>query len=136
MKPKNTVKNGFSKENRKKNKLFLIDLLGGKCFRCGFEGNELSFDFHHVFKHEKSISVGIFNGKKEEFIKEVIVPEIVGKCVLLCKNCHAVVTHDGYENAKIMILWFKEKPGRRSKNSRVIELSRLLEKIEIEERGI
>lgn len=64
----------------------LVSLLGGKCFHCGATGHQAMFDLHHVNPKEKSfaISSDAYTRKWETVLLEA------KKCVLLCKNCHAL----------------------------------------------
>lgn len=68
---------------RWKSKMELIELLGGKCEDCGFNGHPASLEFHHRNPSEKSFEL---SGNKL-LIKERY--EEVKKCKLLCANCHA-----------------------------------------------
>lgn len=82
---------GSSKENQVtqnkrclNRKIFLVNLLGGKCSKCGYHKNLTALCFHHKknkkfplnSRHLTSHSIG-------ELLKEV------NKCILLCNNCHA-----------------------------------------------
>jgi hypothetical protein len=65
-------------------KLLAVELLGGKCCKCG-EQNIYVLEFHHSAKnkkHEVSRLAGI-NLKK--YLSEV------RKCQLVCANCHALI---------------------------------------------
>lgn len=58
---------------------------GGKCENCGFVGNPVSFDFHHIDPTQKDFAISTTGTTKSwERIKQE-----VDKCQLLCKNCHA-----------------------------------------------
>jgi hypothetical protein len=67
-------------------KLKAIEYLGGKCNRCGYIGHYSSYDFHHLNYLEKEFDWG----KARKMAFEKIKPEL-DKCILLCKNCHAIV---------------------------------------------
>lgn len=63
-------------------KIMAVELLGGSCIYCGFD-NFFALDFHHVQSDkENSISV-LRKGRWSNVAKEL------GKCVILCANCHA-----------------------------------------------
>ncbi len=69
-------------KSKKKNKLTLINELGGKCAVCGYGKYYGSLHFHHIDPSLKESSVahliaGIDRARKE-----------AKKCVLLCANCH------------------------------------------------
>jgi len=65
-------------------KLFLVNLLGGKCSKCGYHKNLTALCFHH--KKNKKFSLdgrSLTSHSMGELLKEV------NKCILLCGNCHA-----------------------------------------------
>lgn len=66
-------------------KLALIELLGGKCERCGYDKNIAAFDFHHRDPFEKSFDVKI---QKLNYMSDDDILNEALKCMLLCANCH------------------------------------------------
>lgn len=60
----------------------LIELLGGKCSRCGFKGNPASLQFHHLNRSEKKYALYSKNLLRADRYEEA------KKCILLCANCH------------------------------------------------
>lgn len=68
-----------------------IELLGGKCAKCGGVFDPCQYDFHHVNPEEKDFTIGenVLVGK-EKFIMEV------NKCILLCANCHRLEHKEFY----------------------------------------
>jgi len=61
-------------------KIKAVNLLGGKCVKCG-NSNIMCLDFHH--KRDKENELGIFfQGRWSKIEKELV------KCELLCRNCH------------------------------------------------
>jgi len=64
-------------------KIRAVNLLGGKCIKCG-NGNIFQLVFHHENENEK-------DHNPADMIREarwsLIEPEIK-KCILLCENCH------------------------------------------------
>lgn len=68
-----------------------IDLLGGKCVKCGSQ-EDLHFD--HINPEEKSFSVGAnITSSPDKVLREL------SKCQLLCYDCHKTKTEtnrDGY----------------------------------------
>lgn len=62
-------------------KKILIDTLGGKCEKCGYNKNMAALCFHHLTGKDFTIS-GRHNLKIETLLEEA------KKCVLLCNNCH------------------------------------------------
>lgn len=59
------------------------------CVMCGFNEHYACLDFHHVNKdgRGKSPSTLFVAGKMDEYLEEV------GKCILVCKNCHYLIEH-------------------------------------------
>jgi len=71
-------------------KLWFIDMLGGKCCKCGYVRNHASLVFHHVDPSKKRFKLdarSLANRSLEESLKEL------GNCVLLCANCHGEEHH-------------------------------------------
>jgi hypothetical protein len=68
---------------RKRKKLELINLLGGKCCRCGYNKCMSALEFHHLDPAQKDFSLS--SGLNSNFKK---VLEEIKKCILLCANCH------------------------------------------------
>lgn len=68
---------------RRKRKLDLIRLKGGKCCICGFNAFPEALEFHHVDPAEKLYQLGSGNCHAlENDLKEV------RKTALICSNCH------------------------------------------------
>lgn len=77
-----TVRRGHDTRRR------AIELMGGKCARCGYAEYSCALDFHHVDASTKDVAFGTWRGWSwERVLKEL------PKCILLCKNCHAVEHH-------------------------------------------
>lgn len=69
-------------------KLYLIDLRGGKCERCGYKKNLAAFEFHHKNPLEKDNQLDmrkLSNSSMEYILKEF------DKCLVYCANCHREV---------------------------------------------
>jgi predicted HNH restriction endonuclease len=73
-------------ENRRKNKRRGVELLGGRCQRCGWDEHVAGFHFHHKDPSQKEFRIASGNTIAWDKIKTELE-----KCVLLCSNCHAVV---------------------------------------------
>ncbi len=71
-----------TKIRRYRNKLRAVQLLGGKCIKCGYD-NFLVLEFHHRNPKEKEFNIGMVANRSWG----TIVDEI-SKCDLLCANCH------------------------------------------------
>jgi DNA-directed RNA polymerase subunit RPC12/RpoP len=74
-----------TKIRRFRNKQRAIELLGGKCQRCGYNKHQSALEFHHKDPKEKDFAIGMVGNKSWESI----VNEIK-KCELLCSNCHRI----------------------------------------------
>jgi len=71
------------KERIKKTKIELMNLLGGKCKKCGYKKCVNALEFHHKEKNKEGhLSKIIKNVSKNKALKEA------NKCILLCANCH------------------------------------------------
>lgn len=69
---------------RYRTKTKAIELLGGKCNRCGWSGHIAAYEFHHI-KGDKEFNIGSANNKAwSSIINEL------KKCELLCSNCHRI----------------------------------------------
>ena len=66
-----------------KRKIQLIELMGGKCQKCGYDKNYAALEFHHLDPNEKEFVWTRMRLKSWEVILEEIK-----KCILLCANCH------------------------------------------------
>jgi hypothetical protein len=61
---------------------------GGACSRCGYDANLAALTWHHSDPSTKAFTLdlrGLSNRSMAEIRSEL------GKCVLLCANCHAEV---------------------------------------------
>jgi hypothetical protein len=72
----------YKKRRRHAIKAACVELLGGKCVKCGGSFPPAALDFHH--KEDKTFGIG--NYAKSCSLERVA--EEVLKCVLLCANCH------------------------------------------------
>lgn len=72
------------KERYKRYKEEAILRMGGKCQDCGGVYPTVVYDFHHLDPEEKEYSPASTFQKKWETVEK----EVIGKCVLLCANCH------------------------------------------------
>lgn len=61
-----------------------VELLGGKCCRCGYNKNLAALHFHHRDPNIKEFDFGKLRQKAW-----AIIVEELKKCNLLCANCHA-----------------------------------------------
>lgn len=77
------------KKRRAARRAKLIDILGGKCVRCGSKEN-LHFD--HKNKKQKTLDIAHSIDTKED----ILLKEIK-KCQLLCKDCHLAKTKEEWD---------------------------------------
>lgn len=79
----------------------MVEMLGGACFKCGYDRSTQALSFHHRDRDTKEMDISqVLN----RWSLERIVAE-VKKCIPLCMNCHMEaeeVHDDGY------------RPGRRT----------------------
>ena len=69
-------------------KLELIELMGGKCSKCGYHENIAALEFHHTDAAKKDFQLDarhLSNTAMDKILNEA------KKCVLLCSNCHKEV---------------------------------------------
>ncbi len=59
---------------------------GGKCELCGFDKHFKCLDFHHKNPKEKSFDVSKGSGFPVDKLRQE-----TDKCLLVCKNCHALI---------------------------------------------
>ena len=66
-------------------KLELVKMMGGKCKKCGYQGNLSALQFHHLDASKKlfKLDARILSNKNWESIQKE-----AKKCILLCANCH------------------------------------------------
>lgn len=72
-----------TKIRRYRAKSAAVKLLGGKCIKCGWSGNQAALQFHHL--GGKDFTIGNVANKSWDSIKNEMK-----KCVLLCANCHMI----------------------------------------------
>ena len=73
-----------------KRKLYLIELRGGCCEKCGYCKNISALDFHHKDPNDKESSLDmrhLSNSTMEKILTEF------AKCKVLCANCHREEHH-------------------------------------------
>lgn len=60
-----------------------IELMGGKCSKCGYCRNYAALEFHHLDPSQKDFDFNV--GRRRSWNKLIVE---IKKCVLLCSNCH------------------------------------------------
>lgn len=100
---------------RKKTKALVVEAMGNKCCKCGYDKHIEALTFHHLDPDEKDNTIANFLRNPRRLDK--IVDELK-KCVMLCSNCH-IELHAGHWNiADITLIEIDESiidSGRRSK---------------------
>jgi hypothetical protein len=83
----------YKRNRRQLLKELSIEFIGGKvCNRCGCNFLPISaYDFHHN-TGAKEINISQLLNTKKTLDDEL--KEELKKCILLCANCHRIVTHD------------------------------------------
>lgn len=79
-------------------KLELIELMGGKCSKCGYNKNIAALEFHHVKPSSKSFPLDarhLSNTSTNKILDEA------KKCVLLCSNCHKETHYPEMDNESL-----------------------------------
>ncbi len=74
----------------KRIKIEMINLLGGRCSKCGYNHCWAALEFHHnTSDKEGNMAHIIKNKSREKALKEG------KKCILLCANCHRELHNQG-----------------------------------------
>lgn len=74
-----------------KNRIDAIKLKIGKCEICGYSEHTEILQFHHKDKNLKAFNLSIGNLGSHKW--EIILEEI-GKCQLICPNCHMLIHYN------------------------------------------
>jgi len=83
---------------RRRRKINLILVAGGKCCLCGYNKNNAALEFHHIHPEEKSYGIAT-NGTCRDL--ETDLAEIK-KCVLVCANCHREIHAGIYSEEELL----------------------------------
>lgn len=90
------------KKKTEKTRQKAIDIVGNKCWVCGYDRTFSNLCFHHVDDSDKSFGLSI--REMTGYAWERVISEIK-KCVLVCHNCHGEI-HDGLiSKVRITKLW-------------------------------
>ncbi len=84
---KNYYHQGFYPTQRARGirrKLQLVEMLGGKCMRCGYDKNLAALTFHHTGEKNHALDMRSLSNRKIEKVMAEF-----STCILLCANCHA-----------------------------------------------
>jgi hypothetical protein len=80
--------NAETLKKRSELKRKMVELLGGKCFHCGYAGSYNALDFHHISDKEGRISDMILRASRGNGRQTELLMAEIRKCVVLCSNCH------------------------------------------------
>lgn len=77
-------------ELTRKNRGLAIQLLGGKCSKCGYNKYHGALHFHHPDPSLKDDMFHRLRNRRYDYIEKTLIEQ---KCVLLCANCHIEEHH-------------------------------------------
>lgn len=83
---------------RRRRKLNLIKVCGGKCNLCGYNKTAAALEFHHINPEEKDYGLASMGTchQLETDLKEV------KKCILVCANCHREIHENMYSQIQLL----------------------------------
>lgn len=89
--------NSYPAQKRRslRRKIMIVNMMGGKCSRCGYKKNLAVLTLHHTdpsFKERSLDARSLANGNMKSVMKEV------EKCELLCQNCHTEHHNPSYND--------------------------------------
>lgn len=86
-------------KRRRKIRLMAIERLGSKCIKCGYCKYPEVLEFHHKDPSQKLFGIGQ-RGLTRSWEK---IKAEIGKCDLLCANCHREIhaEQDAVKSSKI-----------------------------------
>lgn len=90
---------------RHSTKQMLVDALGGKCNKCGYNKALCSLHFHHLDPTTKLYNIADLLSKPKA--TDIIVQE-AKKCIVLCAICHVEYHKDMWHIDEIQIKSFDE----------------------------
>jgi len=67
----------------KQHKITLLNELGNRCSKCGYNKNTSALEFHHTEPEHKDFHISRANTTNLNKLRKEI-----DKCILLCANCH------------------------------------------------
>lgn len=83
--------NRGGREARHSLKRRLVEIKGGRCESCGYSRCLRALCFHHVDSEFKRFAIAGSHLRSLETLREEL-----DRCLLLCRNCHAIVHDDLY----------------------------------------
>lgn len=67
----------------------IVDIMGGRCFKCNKQYPLVCYDFHHQYGKINGVGFMMMNASVKSLSEEI------SKCVLLCANCHRIESYKG-----------------------------------------
>jgi 5-methylcytosine-specific restriction endonuclease McrA len=64
----------------------IVEYMGGKCVKCGYDKTYRALHAHHINPAEKGFNISGAHARSWEAIKTEL-----SKCILLCANCHSEI---------------------------------------------
>jgi len=77
----------WQKNARRERKEKLVEIMGGKCCKCGYNKCIKALEFHHKDPNTKNSKSRSF-GDRGMLTKWKTLIEESKKCILVCANCH------------------------------------------------
>lgn len=84
--PKNLSKNEQTARARLMGKKHALEIVGNKCYLCGFNAYSSALEFHHI-NGEEDKNFNLSNNFTGYELNERVLKELE-KCITLCSNCH------------------------------------------------
>lgn len=84
------------KPARMARKIKLIQIMGGKCQKCGYAKSAAALDFDHINPSTKKRTLSHLLASQEPEAFEMAIEE-AKQCQLLCSNCHREKTYPNCE---------------------------------------
>lgn len=76
-------------ERRIKLRKKIVDHMGGQCVKCGYDKCYGAMHAHHLDPSEKDFNISGSHSRSWAVIEKEL-----GKCILICSNCHSEEHHD------------------------------------------
>lgn len=81
-------------------KKHFINLLGGKCYNCGYSKNITALEFHHIDPSQKKMQLNMRTFSNNSMNTLTVEAH---KCKLLCANCHREHHNPRFNNITIAL---------------------------------
>lgn len=78
--------------NRKRKQAYVAEKkVSEGCSKCGYNEHPAALDYHHTGNKSAEVATAVAS-RGMEFVKEV-----ADECIVLCSNCHRIVTDNPYD---------------------------------------